>query len=152
MRGRWPITTADQVRAYLAIRPARCPRCRNDLVDLRDAYCPACGESLDVPKLDARHAWTIGPGRIPWGLWAGILVNVALAAAVMGSAVEHAERLPKLSWLAPAVLGAFLVSVQYGAVFVRRDAMPSDLWPEWSAPSAWALAAVQFAGLVLIWI
>src|SRR3954465_11873233 len=112
MPTRWLVTNADQVRGYLALKGATCPRCRYSLRGLRDPVCPECGTQLTVQALSrprglAAARELVGERVIssPLRILAGL--NILLAAAIMLSSGMHHGELPILSWLAPGVLGAF---------------------------------------------
>jgi hypothetical protein len=158
---RWPVTNADQVRGYVALTHAPCPRCRYPLEGLRDPVCPECGTPLTVEALarprglaavrEAVFGGESGDGGVgPFRILAG--VNILLAMAIMVSAVMHHGELPLLSWLAPAVLGAFACSLQYIAVFARYCPVRSDPVEGWGEGTATMVALIQIAGLIFMWV
>ncbi len=151
-RGRWPISRADQVRAYLAVCSADCPRCKYNLRGLRDPRCPECGLELDVQELSESRPWFLPrPGSLrPAAAWAAA-VNILLAFAVIGSAIANHGMLPALAFLSPAVAGAFFFSLAYWPVFVRFSGNSIETPPP-PIGTAWFAAAMQAAGLVLLWV
>lgn len=147
MAQRWPVGRGDQVRMYLAAAPdAACPGCGYCLRGLRDPVCPECGLQLSVSMLTGRRRWEL-PAP---GVCALVAINVGLALAVMASAVLHGGTLPRLAWLAPAVLGAFACSVAYWPVFLRMVDRGVEM-PRPFVGTAWVVAVVQGAGLVVMW-
>lgn len=151
---RWPVSNADQVRAYIAATDARCPRCRYQLRGLRDPRCPECGHELTVQTLSRRRniARAASIGEPISGLAWAIALNVGFALAVLASAVLNNGELPVLSWLAPGIVGAFLVSVQYCAVFFRCEAGRSDCMERMGPNVLWIVLAIQAGGLALMWV
>ncbi len=147
--GRWPVSRADQVRAYLAAVDAKCPKCRYSLKGLRDPRCPECGLELDVATINGRR-WRLVPESVSAGARWAVLVNIALAFAVIGSSIAHHGALPRLAWLAPAVLGGFACSLAYWPVFLKVRAGPIEP-PSSAIGAAWLAAAMQAGGLVLLW-
>lgn len=158
MPTRYPITNADQVRAYLALADAACPRCRYPLHGLRNPTCPECGTTLTVmdlarPRgLAALRAFFTTPNHTPRTLRILAAINILLALAIMASSVMNHGHLPLLSWLAPGVLGAFAFSIQYIAVFARYDSTRFDPIEGWAEFIATVLLVIQAAGLVLMWV
>ena len=158
MPTRWPITNADQVRAYVALAEAACPRCRYPLHGLRDAICPECGTHLTVLELTrprglaALRSFFAAEEHTPRTLRVLAAVNVLLALAIMASSVMNHGNLPLLSWLAPGVLGAFVFSIQYLAVFARYCPVRYDPIEGWGEAAATLLVLVQSAGLILMWV
>lgn len=155
---RWPLTNADQVRAYTQLADSVCPRCRYPLHGLRDARCPECGTPVTVLELTrprglarVRH-WALGGDWEPLRLRALAALNVLLALAIVASALAHHGRLPVLSWLAPGVLGAFAFSIQYVAVFAKYCPVRHDPVERWGSGMAAAALVVQAAGLILMWV
>jgi hypothetical protein len=89
-------------------------------------------------------------GATPLRILAGL--NVLLAAAVMISAGMHHGELPILSWLAPGILGAFAVSIQYLAVFARYCPARHDPVEGWGETVATLILLTQVSGLVMLWV
>ncbi|MBX3376169.1 MAG: hypothetical protein KF678_04115 [Phycisphaeraceae bacterium] len=161
MATRWPLTNADQVRAYVAATGADCPTCGYCLVGTKGEVCPECGKQLTVSVL-MRRPWY----RSPWlgvgylrggkGGWTALRVlfgvNVVVALGILASALAMGGRMPVLSWLAPGVLGAFAFTVQYIAVFAKYNPIRHDPVERWGDGTAALVLVVQVAGLVLMWV
>jgi hypothetical protein len=158
MSVRWPITNADQVRAYTQLADAACPRCRYSLRGLPDPICPECGTHLTVreltrPRLMTRlRTWALGDDAEPLRLRSLAALNVLLALAIVASSLANHGRLPVLSWLAPGILGAFAFSVQYVAVFAKYCPTRHDPVENWGPGMAAAALVAQTLGLILIWL
>lgn len=158
MSVRWPLTNADQVRAYTQLADATCPRCRYPLRGLPDAICPECGTKLTVmeltrPRLMERVRLSVfGEDAEPWRLRFLAAANVLLALAIVASALANHGRLPVLSWLAPGILGAFAFSIQYVAVFAKYCPVRHDPVERWGPGMAAAAMVMQTAGLILMWV
>ena len=157
MPTRWPITNADQVRAYIALADAACPRCRYPLHGLREPICPECGTRLTVLELArprglaALRAYFVSEAHTPKALRVLATVNVLLALTILASSVMNHGSLPLLSWLAPGVLGAFIFSIHYVAVFARYNPIRYDPVEGWGESVALTLILIQSAGLILMW-
>lgn len=161
---RWPVTNADQVRGYVALTHAHCPRCHYALRGLRDPVCPECGLALTVEELTkprglaAVRIAVFGEdtgaqdrvGSRPLRLLAAL--NVVAAVAIMVSAFLNHGDLPMLSWLAPAVLGAFAFSIQYVAVFTKYAAARGEGVEVWGEGIASIVLLTQAAGLICMWV
>lgn len=143
------MSSADQVRAYLAVRHADCPGCGYDLHGVGRPRCPECGRELDVLMLaGGRRAWQWGTVSAGPAL---IAANLVLALVILGSAMSRQGTMPVLAWLAPAVIGAFVCSVAYWPVFLRYQARTIED-PHEALSAAWVVALMQVGGLVLLWV
>ncbi len=161
MTCRWPVTNADQVRAFVAATGVGCPKCGYCLAGTMGEMCPECGKPLSVTAL-MRRPWYrsrwLGIGQLTGGGggWTALRVlaglNVLVALAIMASALATGGRLPVLSWLAPGVLGAFAFSIQYVAVFAKYCPGRYDPVERWGEGTAAAVLIVQVAGLILMWV
>lgn len=161
MSTRWPITNADQVRAFVAATRAGCPKCGYCLAGTKGEVCPECGKQLSVTAL-MRKPWYrtrwLGVGYLRGGDggWTALRVlfglNVLVAIAIMASAAANHGELPLLSWLAPGVLGAFAFSIQYIAVFAKYNPIRHDPVERWGEGTAAMVLLAQIAGLVAIWL
>ena len=149
-RGRWPVTSCDQLRAYLAVRDVPCPKCGHCLRGIRDPRCPECGKELDVWAIHEprRGRFAVVPDAPP-GL--AVLINVVLAILILGSAAGQRGVLPALAWLAPAVIGAFACSLAYWPILLKYQGSTVED-PSPVAPLAWMLVVAQTVGLVLLWV
>jgi len=155
MSARWPITNADQVRAYVAVTHAACPRCGYHLAGLRDPICPECGTQLSVAAFCRRRWYQRKAPTEPRSTLSALrilaVLNILLAAAILASSLAHHGELPILSWLAPGILGAFAFSIQYVAVFAKYCPTRHDPVENWGERTAGLILIIQVAGLILMW-
>ena len=150
-RGRWPVTNSDQLRAYLAVHDAPCPKCRHSLRGIPDPRCPECGLELDVWSLHYRRRWLPEVAEVPHLPGVAIALNVLLAILVIASAASHRGAVPLLAWMAPGVIGAFACSLAYWPVLLKYQASTVEDPPQ-VASTAWMMVVLQTGGLILLWV